>query len=222
MRSVASGIASNLTARQSRVARVLYWVSGDGFSGGFWEGLEDRGFLIDGQARTYRGGALSLIPRLVAEVGLVVRNHRATLNLLQPGVAALVRDNDLEGADVEVRIAYFDPVADTLLGTVVDMVGQVSTVDLIDPPDGGTADCEITFTSAAVNLDRGLALRKSDSALQARHPGDRFRRYNTVSGKVSVAWGEMTQAQTEVRQEQREAQAQAARDSLAAASTWGP
>lgn len=226
MRIVDPAISSNLSARAGRYARTLMWFTVDNGGGpfevGFWDDVSDFSALIDGQPRVYFGSSVSSSPQLVAEVGLKVRTNRVDLNMLNAQVENLVRGYDLEGAAVELRTAYFDSHTRALLGTVVEMVGEVSGADIIEPAAGGAAICELAFASAAARLDRGVPLRKSDAALQARYPGDRFRRYNEVSGSAEVSWGELTKRQVDARKANEKARQEAARKQQAVAGDWGP
>ena len=196
VRAVPTAVEANQQARTARDARVLLWITGETegtpFSIGLWDGVYDHGFWIDTQPRAYLSGAIVEAPQLTAEAGLIVRNFRAQLNVQRPEIRDLLLGQDLDGAAIEMRTAHFDPVTGALLGTVVDVVGKVRQPEIVQEGDGAMAAAEIVFTSASVNLDAGIALKKSDAALQRRNPGDTFRQYNNISRKVTVVWGEIS------------------------------
>lgn len=198
MKPLAPALDTHLRSRTGIDADVLIWieavdrVTGDPAPFGLWTGDDDRTFTIDGGPRTYLGaGSLIDVGDLVSEVGYVVRITRMTISHLAPRIAEKL-------AEVEVRLqpctwhqVHLVPGSHDLVAEPRRVFrGRVERLSLPDAAQGRDAAAEIELASYAREMTHSLPLKKSDEALQARHPGDRFRQYIAVSGRVTTSWGE--------------------------------
>ena len=182
----------------SRFTHALIWLTArDRATGaaetlGLWTGADHRVIALSGQDRTYHGvGAVLGLEDLVAAADLKVSDWSFELSSLHAQVIEAFRTYDARLAPVEVHLWDWDPLTG-LPGAAPERVfrGTIMEADLPTPPEGGTATASVRCLSDAWRLTRGLTLKRSDAALQARHPGDRFRRHAEISGAVQVAWGE--------------------------------
>lgn len=198
MKTLAPALDAHLRSRTGITAHVLVWVeatdrtTGDPAPFGFWTGDDDREFVIDGSPRLYLGaGSLVEVGDLVCEIGYVVRMQRMTLSHLAGRIKTLLATVDVRlkrCAWHQVHLAHgsHDLVAPPRLV----FKGRVERMPLPDAAQGREVAAEVEMASYAREMTRPLALKKSDEALQSRHPGDRFRRYIAVSGRVTTSWGE--------------------------------
>lgn len=182
----------------SRFTHALIWLTArDRATGaaetlGLWTGADHRVIAVGGQDRTYFGvGAVLGLEDLVAAADLKVSDWSFELSSLHAQVIEAFRIYDARLAPVEVHLWDWDPVTG-LPKAAPERVfrGTIMEVDLPTPPEGGTATASVRCVSDAWRLTRGLTLKRSSAALLARHPGDKFRQYNEISGAVQVAWGE--------------------------------
>jgi len=199
MRILPNAVAVHLAARRSLQVHPLVWLKVREHNDpaavheiGFWTGADHQTIVVDGVARVYYGvGAVLGLDPITSQA----QGHEQTWSLqvssLHAQVVEALRVYDARLAPIEVHSWYLDPATDLPLADPVrDFRGTVLEVDLPTPPLGGEAIATLTCVSDAWRLTRGLSLRRSDSALQARAPGDRFRQYNAISGSVQVGWGE--------------------------------
>lgn len=183
---------------------ALVWITGRNRatglpeSIGFWSGDDVAEFTIGGQARTYYGAGNALeVDPIILEAGYSARSQRLRLGALTDEVILALRGYDPKFAPVEIHRAVFDPVTVQLVAPPHAVFrGFVDDVSLPRPEVGGVEVADLALVSSAVDGTRGLTLRKSDEALQARWPGDGFRRYISVSAVVPVWWGELRVGQT--------------------------
>lgn len=201
MRSLASVITNQLNAREGVHNRMLLWVeardrtTGSTEAAGFWNGIDDRNFTIEGSSRTYYGaGAILGVEPIVYGVGTSVRMQTITLSHLNEDVENILRGYEVRFAPVELHVAYFDLDSDVLLDEP-DRVfrGWIDAMTIHTPEAGGESSATLTLASYSRSLTYPLALKKSDQALRARATGDKFRQYNDVSGAVETFWGEKRQ-----------------------------
>lgn len=203
MRSYSSPELAYLTSRNGFVARGLLWVQARNRSTGavetmgLWTGEEDREFTIGGSTRTYHGaGGLLGLDQIVMQTGLTVRMQRVSLAPIATEVAQLLRGYDAGLAPAEIHRALFDPMTGDLVAEPKRLwKGVIDTAPIHTGEIGGQSTVDVALASAARALTKGLTLTKSD-AVQSLRGGDRFRRYQDVTGKVSVVWGEKKAATT--------------------------
>lgn len=197
MRSFAPAELTYLQARTGVSVHVLVWISARNRSTGatetlgLWTGDEDRSFVIGGASRSYlgAGGILGLEP-LMMQTGLVVQMQELRLSFVTPEVQSLILTYDAAFAPVQIHRAFFDTTTGALVAEPRRVwSGYVDRAPLPTPEIGGEAALAVQMTSAARALTRPLTLTKSDAVQKARG-GDGFRRYQDVSGKVTVVWGE--------------------------------
>ncbi len=196
MKALSATVLTYLQSRDGTVAKSMLWVrarnrtTGDEVAVGLWTGDADRDFTIGGATRTYAGeGAMLPMDPIVQRAGVDVRLQRVILNPLDPTVAYLTRTLDLGLAPVELHRALFDPATGVLIEEPHRVwKGFVDSAPITTPEIGGASMVELTLASAARQLQRGLTLTKSD-AVQTLRAGDRFRRFQDVSGSVKVWWG---------------------------------
>lgn len=158
---------------------------------GLWTGPYDRDFMVDGYTRTYQGvGAILGIDAIVMQTGLVVRMQRVTLSTFSAGVQQLIMGYDAGLAPCQIHRALFDTETGNLIAPPRRIwKGYLDKAPMPVAALGSSSGAEIQLASAARALTRGLTLTKSDAA-QSLRGGDRIRRYQDVTGKVTVAWGE--------------------------------
>lgn len=198
MRSIDPGLATHLAQRTGIEAHVLVWVEatdrGTGVAApfGLWTGDDDRDFTVDSVTQTYLGaGGLMDVGDLVAETGYVVRMTRMTLAHLAPEIAAMLATRDVRFVRCTWHQVHLMPGSHELVAPARRVFrGRVERLMLPDAAQGGEAAAEVELVSYARDMTRPLALKKSDQALQARFPGDTFRQYIALSGKISTSWGE--------------------------------
>lgn len=200
MKTLDPALAAHLGARSGITAHVLVWIeardrlTGDPAPFGLWTGDDDREFVIDGGPRTYLGaGSLIDAGDLVSEVGYVVRITRMTVSHLSGRIADKLADVDVRLCRVTWHQVHLAPGSHDLIAPPRQVFkGRIERLSLPDAAQGREAAAEIEAASYAREMTRPLALKKSDEALQARHPGDLFRQYIAVSGRVTTSWGEGT------------------------------
>lgn len=198
MRAFSTTLRNHLDARTGLISDLLVWATGINRSTqaletqGFWTGPTDQTITVDGSPRDYAGaGALIQVPPMVSEVGLSVRTTRLMLSPVHPDVAAALEAYELRLQPIEMHVAYSTGVSGNLVDAPVRVFsGLIAGQPRNAGPPGEAVTLELTLLSASVYLTRTLHLRKSDRALQARHPGDRFRRFADVSGVVETVWGD--------------------------------
>ena len=198
MLDLAPARLAHLQSRGARHARRLVWITateratGDPVSVGFWTGADHRVFSIGGADRSYYGaGSLIKVAPLVGETGIKVRTTRLTFSPISNEFRAAVALYDTNEAPVQIHVVNFDPQPRALIAEPLRRFkGFVKGLNFTRPTPGREATCEMAVQSAARVLTLTLPLKKSDAALQERHPGDGFRRYTDVSGSVETWWGE--------------------------------
>lgn len=199
MREYDSATETHLASLEGVVPRTLVWIearnrsTGATETAGFWNGLDERQFTIDGETRTYVGaGALLGVDPVVATVGLEVRMHRLSLSEITEEVAQAVRGYDARLAPVEVHRAAFDPETNEVIGTPHRVIK--GTVDSIKIPEGTEGESEpmtLTVADAGRSLTQTLSLKKSDATQRSISATDKGRLYAAVSGAVKVFWGRL-------------------------------
>ncbi|WP_375227495.1 hypothetical protein [Roseobacter sp. S98] len=198
MLELAPNLLAHLQARGARNAQLLVWItardrtSGNPVSVGFWTGADHRILSIGGVQRTYYGaGALLKVAPLVSNSGVSVRITRLTFSPVSEELRFAVRGYETKDAPVEIHIANFDPLTGVLIAEPLRRFkGFVKGLSFPRPAVGDEALCEVSVKSAAEVLTRTLPLKKSQAALEARLPGDGFRRHAEVSGSIETVWGE--------------------------------
>lgn len=200
MRTISGTLLAYLQSREGYEAKSLLWITarnrttGAAETYGLWTGSYDATFTIAGVSRSYiGGGGLLPIEAIVMRAGLEVRQLRIDLNPLHPTVALMLRGSDAGLAKAEVHRAFFDPLSGNLIEEPQRVwKGWVDGAPIHTPEAGGEATAELTLVSAARALTRKSSLVKSDS-VQSQRGGDRMRKYQDVSGAVSVWWGSKRQ-----------------------------
>lgn len=156
---------------------------------GLWTGARHQSFNIDGQTRQYMGGggALSVAP-LIAQKGLNVQSQTVTLSGIAAEVEILLRGYDARQAPVQIHLARFDAGTNNLIGLDRVFRGWLDKAPLVSGKKGGTATVTCNLVSTARVLTRTRPTKRSD-ATQKLQAGDRFLRFNTVSGAVKTYVG---------------------------------
>lgn len=198
MRSLPNEVAAHLAARKGLLVHALIWLQArDRVAGtveglGLWTGADHQLVTVGGVDRTYYGvGAVLGIDALVSQSQGNEQTWSFQVSSLHAQVVEALRVYDARLAPVELHSWYFDPLThNPLTHPVREFRGTVMEVDLPTPPIGGEATATVTCVSDAWRLTRSLTLRRSQGALKARASGDGFRKHNTISGAVQVAWGE--------------------------------
>lgn len=198
MLDLAPALLAHLQSRGARHAQLLVWITardratGNPETVGFWTGADHQVFSIGGVDRTYYGaGSLIKIAPMVGEGGVNVRTTRLSFSPISEEFRAAVQSYDTNDGPVQIHVANFDPQTEVLIAEPLRRFkGFVKGLDFTRAVLGGQSTCEMAVQSAARVLTRTLPLKKSDAALSARHPGDRFRQYADVSGSIETVWGE--------------------------------
>lgn len=198
MKTIDTALYNHLVARDGINAHVLAWIEAtDRITGlaapfGLWTGDDDRSFTIDGSPRDYLGGgSLIGVGPLVAEAGYVVRVTRMTVAHLQPDVAALLAARNLRHVRCTWHQVHLLPGSFDLVAPPRQVFkGRIERTPLPDAEEGGEAAAEFELVSYARDMTMPLTLRKSHESLVQRQPGDTFRQYIAVSGRISTVWGE--------------------------------
>jgi hypothetical protein len=134
-------------------------------------------------------GRLLQVPPIVYQIGLDARTHRISLSPLAPDVAALFRGYDTRLAPVEIHRAMFDTDTGALIAEPRRLVkGWIDKNPIPTPQVGGQVAIEVSVLTSLAGLQRTGTQMKSD-AQQRLRSGDRFRRYNAISGEIQVKWG---------------------------------
>lgn len=198
MKSIDPLLQTHLQARTGIESHVLVWIeaknktTGAAEPFGIWTGDDDRTFTIDGGPRTYLGaGSLLDVGDLSAEMGYVVRVTRMTAAHLHPDIAAILAARSLRHVPCTWHQAHLQPGSFDLVAPPRQVFkGRVELTPLPDAAEGDEARAEFELVSYARDMTIPLSLKKSGPALRARAPGDLFRRYIAVSGKITTSWGE--------------------------------
>lgn len=197
MKAYHADIVTHLQARTGTARAVIFRVAGRNLQTGlvetfdFWTGTDILDFTIEGEIRTCIGAqTMVAMPAIQREIGIRDRTIRIGLSPIAATVANILKGYDVRTHAADLHECYFQPGGGPLIGTPHRLLkGIVSGLSVTDPPPGGEARAELALTSVSTFLTRGLPTRKSDAALQARAPGDGFRRYVATSGSVSTPWG---------------------------------
>lgn len=198
MRSFDGATAAHFATASDFDCHILFWMTvrhrttGAAVNVGLWTGDDVQAFTIDGVARTYQGaGAIMGLPALTYESGLSVRNFAFTLAGMAPEVAEALRFYEPRLAPVEVHRALFVPESGALVAAPYRLLsGVVDDVTISTPATGGQGSATVSVASSARRLTQSLPLYKSDEQQRLRG-GDRFRRWNDISGSVDVVWGQL-------------------------------
>lgn len=200
MRTLPSAVAAHLAAGGGVAVQVLVWLTvRDRTTGalepfGFWTGADHQVITIGEEARTYYGGGAMITPAAVTSAtAQLSRSWQLTVSKLDPAVAEAVRVYDARMAPFEVHEWLSDPVTNLPLAEPQRVVrGTVMDLSIPTPPAGQQAEVTIRVVTDAYRLTRGLTLKRSNTALEARTVGaDLFRRYGDLKG-IPVAWGEFS------------------------------
>lgn len=197
MRNFDSATAAYFAGQTTIVARLLIWITakdrstGASHSIGIWNGDDHTDFAINGGTRTYYGaGPVLQLPVITYVTGFSVQAHTVELASLAPEIVSATRVYDARFAPVEIHRALFDPVDMSLVAEPHRVFkGWIDAAPLPTPEIGGETKVSLTLMSSARALTRSVSQMKSDATQQLRS-GDRFRRWNTLSGAIDVAWGE--------------------------------
>lgn len=202
MKTIDVALDAHLRARTGIEAHVLVWIEAvDAATGlpapfGIWTGDDDRTFTINAVDRDYVGaGSLMDVGPLVAETGYVVRVTRMGLAHLHPDIHALLASRSLRHAFCTWHQVHLQPGSFDLVAPPRQVFkGRIERMPLPDAAEDGETKADIELASYAREMTLALPLKKSDEALRARSPGDGFRKYIAVSGKISTSWGEKSAA----------------------------
>jgi hypothetical protein len=198
MKDLDPALIAHLASREQINSQIMVWfsavqkVGGAAAPWGVWTGEDDRTFVIDGVSRTYYGGGAMGEPgSLTFEAGYVVRVQRVALSHKHPDVAAALAATHIRLRAVDLHQVHLVPGShDMVAEPLLRFQGEVESLTRPRLAQGAGGMAEVQLASSARAMTRPVDITKSDATLQAVHPGDVFRRYNAISGTVSVAWGE--------------------------------
>ena len=189
-----------LAQRERVVFRWLLWISAkDRGTGlpvdvGFWSGADDRTFVASGQPRPYTGiGELLSVPSLTFEPGPVVRIQTLELKAFSQELEDVISLYDARQAKTELHLALFDAETMNLVSVERALRGRLDSAPARIGRLGSPSGLRLQIASAARLMTLNLPQKKSDalqSKRQVNGAPDRFRKYASVSGAVTVWWGE--------------------------------
>lgn len=183
------------------VLRDLLWIAGwdsdgDPATWGFSATLSNITLNVIGgltgisASRSYYGKALTGVPAIVDAIGLESRSADFELNQLHATVRDMVFGARIKGARVELHRALFNPATWAIVSTpFVRFVGRLDTAEPVTAAAGSEGGIVLSCSSDPIELTRVNPALKSDESLQALHPGDTFRQYDTV-GLIDRRWGQ--------------------------------
>lgn len=162
----------------------------------FWNGIDPVAItVIDGatglavERDCIGDGALLSMDDIPLTSDLTVQTIKVSLSQIHETVQDMVRGYDIRVADVQIHRAAFDPQTNALVAhPLPHFVGKVNKAPISTPASGQEGSIDIDVVGHIRELTRTNAAKKSDET-QKRRSGDRFRKYNSSSGSVSVFWG---------------------------------
>lgn len=196
MTRISSTLQSFLTNHPAVHAEVFVLMKPKTFGGGvetplgYWTGVDDGVFSPDGTARTYKGAGVLLDvgqEPVTYGLGFSVRTWQFRVAIASPAIASEIRGYDFRLAPIEVYRGIFDTANETLIETPHRILkGRVQSAPITET-EGGSMECVVTCTTAAIDLTRNMADKMNDNFQQLRS-GDRFLRYAAVSGTFPSRW----------------------------------
>ena len=206
MRTIDAATLTSLQSRIGVVAHLLVWIAAKNRATGvtqtigFTTQAQDTTHVIDGSSRLYLGAGTMLgVEPVVAEAGVTVRMQTIRLSGISAEVAQALRGYDARLAPLWLHRVLYRTAEMTAFDTPQLLFrGSIDQVKFTTPEIGGSGAVEVVVASAARDLTRGLALKKSDESQKLRS-GDRFRRWADVTGRTTVWWGQRAFQQAPVR-----------------------
>lgn len=197
MRDFDGPVLDYLQSREGYDVRAMFWIQARNRatnvreSLGLWEGDDHQTIRIGSENRLYYGaGGLVSVEPIRAGVGLDVQMQSVTISGVPDEVVALLRNYDSRFAPVEIHRAMLYPLTGQLVGEPDRIFrGELDTLTVTTPEEGGSADVTITCASAAIFLTRRLVNMKSDAEMRRRSANDGFRQYAAIAGEVQIWWG---------------------------------
>jgi hypothetical protein len=194
-------VTAHLAAGRGISVHVLIRVTGRNRTNGvieelgLWTGVETVTVTLGGVPRTFHGaGELLDLDPFVSAIDLNARAWSFRVSPLAPEAVDILRTYDARDGVVQAWEWFHDP--DTglpLANPVAAFAGSIVELEIPTPALGQPATATVRAVSDARRLTRELTLKRSDTALQARVPGDLFRQYNSLVG-VTTPWGERERA----------------------------
>ena len=197
MKSIPSATLAYRQSRAGTMVRNLLWITakqwsdGSAVTAGFWNGDDTTTVTIGGANRLYYGaGSIIGIEPLRYTSGLLVQMQHVQLNAIVPEVEQELRGYDTRIAPIEIHQVDLDPATGDMIDVPFRVFkGWIDQLDLKRAPEGGTYIGDMTLANSTRSLTTPLTLRKSNAALQARSPGDTFRRDAAVAMAIPFNWG---------------------------------
>ena len=118
------------------------------------------------------------------------RPLRFTLNGLPSSSVSLVLQEPVQGRNVSLYVAIFDPVTHQVIDASLEWQGLIDTMSIVE--DGQTASVTVSAESAGLDLLRAVPVRYTDSDQQRLHPGDRFFQFVTDQADKQIVWPSAT------------------------------
>jgi len=114
------------------------------------------------------------------------RPLRFSLSGLPSAQISLVLSEAVQGRDVSVRVAIFDPDTHQVLDAALEWQGAIDTMQVSE--DGQTAVVTVAAESAGLDLLRAAPVRYTDVDQQRLFPGDRGLEYVTGQAEKTIVW----------------------------------
>lgn len=183
-----------LATGKPRVFRYLVWMrvkrldNGNPVEWGFWTGLTDRTFTVEGAVRTYVGAQGGIRPSpWVYQPGLEVFTHQAAFSV-SPELNEVVRNYHFSNAPYEMHVALFDAESMGLVSINRRWQGILSTAKITDAPIGGQSTIQLrAMTKSITGLDL-FPGGKSDADQRERASGDGFLKDASMGTAISDPW----------------------------------
>lgn len=202
MRSVDSLTEAAVQSRSGIIRRNFVWItaknrtSGAEETMGLWNGDHDitinviSGITGLSTARDYVGcGPLLGIGPIPLVSDLTVRTVTVSLSPIDAAVEQAIRGYDPRQGKIEIHRGFYSLDNQIIVAPPIPrFVGRINKSPINTPAAGGEGSIEIECVSDSRELTRINPAKKSDETQKLRS-GDRFRKYTTVAGEVSIFWG---------------------------------
>lgn len=192
MRDFAGSVLTALAQRHLK-RRLFIWcearnaTTGDPEPVGFWDDIGN----VEVNGRTYFGsGHVVKVDKIAAKSSLTIPSLTITFSGLAPEAIAVVRENAISQAPIEVLLGIFDVDTGALLDTLYLLFkGFVDSVTVETPEAGGLSNIIFTCESISRALTIKSTETRSPSSQEERDPDDRFYEYTGSQRERTLYFG---------------------------------
>ena len=114
------------------------------------------------------------------------RPLRFTINGLPSSNVSLVLQEPVQGREVNLYVAIFDPNTYQVLDACLEWQGLIDTMSITE--DGEKATVTVSAESAGLDLLRAVPVRYTDTDQQRLYPGDLFFQFVTDQAEKTIVW----------------------------------